>query len=228
MSAARLLVHGVLRAADAAGLGAETVAFGDLAAVVSCDLEDASDDAERSLALAKRHHETLCEITLSRDVLPIRLGAVFADADAVAKGLAELSDLFRARLAVCAEGVEMSLVAEDVGAPPAATVAAGGRDYLKARAAALTEARARPARLAQALDALEAELKPHARAVERRTAPPPRLRDLALLVQRGATVAVSNIVERRQAEFASMGLALALRGPWPVYSFASLSPASLS
>jgi hypothetical protein len=224
MSATRILVHGVVRGADAARLGVETVPFAGLAALVSCAPEGGGDDAQRALALARRHHEILCAVAERRDVLPVRLGAVFADADALARGLAGKADLFEARLAHCAGAVEFSLVAEELGAPLVACDAAGRRDYLKARAAA----RARPARVGAALDALEAEVVADARPVERRAAPAPRLRDLALLVQRGATQAVLNKVSRRQADLAPMDLALALHGPWPVYSFANFSTASLS
>jgi hypothetical protein len=154
MSATRILVHGVVRGADAARLGVETVPFAGLAALVSCAPEGGGDDAQRALALARRHHEILCAVAERRDVLPVRLGAVFADADALARGLAGKADLFEARLAHCAGAVEFSLVAEELGAPLVACDAAGRRDYLKARAAA----RARPARVGAALDALEAEV----------------------------------------------------------------------
>ena len=221
---ARLLVHGVLRATDAGGLS--VVAFADLAALVSTEGDEEGDDAERSLALARRHHALLCEVSQRCDVLPVRLGAAFADEAAAARGLSEMADAFRARLVVCADAVEMSLVAEDAGAPASPVAAISGRDYLKARAAALTESRARPGRIAAALDALEAALAPHIRRLERRAAVAPRQRDLALLVQRGATVAVSTLVETRRIELAPQGIALGLRGPWPVYSFAGHSPAS--
>ncbi len=201
------MVHGVVRAKDAAGLGVKTVAFSGLAVIVSPAPEDA-DDPESAIALAGRHPEILCGVVVKRELPLMRLGAVFADADALASGLAGMADLSHTRLAPCAGAVEYSLVAKELGAPPGACEAAAGRDYLKSRAAALTDARARPARLAAALA--------------------PRLRDLALLVQHDASDTVFDALGRRRADLAFRGLAMSLHGPRPVCSFASLTPASLS
>ena len=229
MSAARFLVHGVMRAPDSRRLSLAALPFGDLAAVLSPEPESEGDDAARTLALAERHHAILSGIAEAADILPVRLGAAFADADTAARALAEMADLFRARLDVCADAVELALVVEDLGAPPAPpAAAAGGKDYLKARAAALSEARSRPARVAAALEALEADLTPLSRARVRRPPAPPRALDLAWLVQRCAISTVSNRIRQWEDRLAALGLAASLRGPWPVYSFASLSPASLS
>jgi hypothetical protein len=229
MSALRLLVHGVMRAADARGLAARVAPFGDLAAVVSEDNEPEGDDAARTLALAQRHHALLSEIAATCDVLPVRLGAAFADEAAAARQLAEMADVFRAGLAACAGAVEYSLVVEDLGAPVAPEPPdSGGKTYLKARSEALARSRARPARIAETLDGLEAQLRPHVRALARRPAAPPRALDLTALVQRHATPTVLSWINQRQDELAALGLAADLRGPWPVYSFATLFPGSLS
>jgi len=226
---APILVHGVLWAADAARLEADVIAHDDLAALVSreADSPAAAQQAEAAIALALRHHERLSAAAARCDILPVRLGAFFGDEAAVRAMLAGAASAFRDRLQIAADAIEMALVVEDLG-PPAEPPgpSPGGVAYLRARAAALDADRRRGPRIAEALAGLEAELGAVARLTVRRPIDRQRggarIFELALLIQRRAIQTASLLVSAKTGAAAALGLRIALDGPWPVYSFASV------
>jgi Gas vesicle synthesis protein GvpL/GvpF len=162
-------------------------------------------------------------------VLPLRFGTLVPDEAAAHRLLATHAATARTQLERIGNarewGVRLvrTLTADPVPAPAGAEVS--GTEFLSRRRQALTEAERAGAAAERAADRLEAALEPHTRARLRRGGSPGSslLLDLAFLVEPDSEAAVTAALEQLAADEAANGLALELSGPWPPYSFASLT-----
>ena len=229
---APLIIHGIV--ANDAPQPAEAPAHdrvgGDgLAALVSPLVLGPDGSADTAEAL--RHHAILAAYAAVTDVAPVRFGAVVADAGAARAALHRDAASHRAALARIAGCVEFGLRAT---ARPGATVAAppptDGRSYLRARLAVRQGREAAQHQRAAALDALRHGAGAHAEAMlvlpARHDLHPPRVLDLAVLVARDRSAALSALADTLAPRLAAAGLDLTLTGPWPAYSFAAADEAA--
>ena len=225
-----------------AGQPVELVPDGDLGLLVSrvapdelqVDAEDLSETG-RLATLARRHDAVVRAAAADGPLLPLRFGTVVADEDAARRLLREHADVAREQLARVGDarewGVRLvrSLEAEPAPAGPASSAdrpAASGTEYLSRRRQALQERERTAHDAAASADLLQEVLAPHAtEALHRGGAPGSSLLlDVAYLVRPDAESGFLAAVERLTPELASHGLTVQLTGPWPPYSFASLTP----
>jgi hypothetical protein len=181
-----------------------------------------ASDAEVSPEALWRHEEVVEALMADRDLLPVRYGTRLDDEAAVARALEERREELAAALDRVRGAVELSVRAaapgaQELSAPalPEATSgaadAAGGAEYLRARARAAAGHDRTAKILHEPLSAL-------ARASVEGTPHPPELFRAAYLVEHEAVERFTEAVGRLQN--ANQGLRLLCTGPWPPYSFA--------
>ncbi len=179
-----------------------------------------TDDEAEALDLATRQAQILACYTTQTDVLPIALGAGFADEAGLTRHLLQQAGWLDAMFARFAGRVEYGLRLEASGAAPApgASPATGGRDFLTRRRAVRdrrTETQARQkaqiARISQLLVQRAAEVKQLA----------PRgqscLADWALLLDRQALPGL--VQDLKTLDDAPCQINMRLTGPLPPFSF---------
>lgn len=228
-----LLIHGVIPAdaPEPAGapagrrlgfLAPDGRALAGLVSPLGADEGAAADAAE-----ALRHHDILAAHAALGDVAPARFGAAAQDEAAALACLcahgAEWAEALD-RIAGCVEwGARLTLAEAAAASPP---VTDGGRDYLRARLEARRARETAEAIRTGAIAAIQHRLAESAKAtvahLPSHHAPGPRrILELALLAPRAAAEALTAAAEAAAREAARAGLALALSGPWPAYSFAA-------
>jgi Gas vesicle synthesis protein GvpL/GvpF len=190
-------------------------------------------DADRAAQLAIKHNALLTALAVQTDILPVRLGAAYADEAAVRAMLADQENLFVTALGRIGGAVEFAvrmtaLTELETEKQPAISDAMSGRGYLKARGAVADRRRqageiiataSRRVLIALGHDAVEqAVIKPRRGSPE---AVPKRLLDIALLIRRDTLETFAARVVAAQAEAAQSGFKLSVSGPWPAYSFAT-------
>jgi Gas vesicle synthesis protein GvpL/GvpF len=179
-------------------------------------------EAEVSPEALWRHEELVEALMADRDLLPVRYGTRLDDEAAVARALEERRDELAAALDRVRGAVELSVRAAAPAAPELSGVAlskaaggaeeaAGGAEYLRARARA-TAGHERTAKI------LHGPLSALARESVEGTPHPPELFRAAYLVEHDAVERFAATVAR--VESANPGLSLLCTGPWPPYSFA--------
>jgi len=226
-----LLVHGIVAArglTEPDESGAICVAGRTLQAICTRRDPDAVpfDDADAEIAAAMAHHDRLVRLSERHDVLPVRFGTVFSGAEPLRAHLDTNAAAFAAslkRISGCQEfGIRIGIEATPNGTDTSTlggAPASGGRQFLRQRRAL----RDRRSDIAAQRTAL----------VERVTdAIATCARDLRHAPRRdGDMVEASVLVSRTRAQplfalhrtfedaMARLGLSLAIRGPWPAYSF---------
>ena len=212
---------------------------GDLWAIVSTVPEDVYgetsvaarlSDVDWLSACGGAHHAVIARAGRRRSVVPFRLLTLFrSQARAVEEVRRLRGPLVRAlaRVAGRDEWVLRAMAeAPRAAAPPRR--AQSGTAYLLARA----DAPGRPIGLAaarRAVGQMAADVARRADAVERRRADatlPHVLYDATLLVARRRRIELQATVRRWSTRLASSGARLSLTGPWPPYSFVTLSTRS--
>ena len=174
-----------------------------------------ASDAEVSPEALWRHEEVVEALMADRDILPVRYGTRLDDEAAVACALEERREELAAALDRVRGAVELSVRAAAPGSlelsGPALPEAAGGAEYLRARARAAAGRDRMVKILHEPLSAL-------ARASVEGTPHPPEVFRAAYLVEYDAVERFTAAVGRLQS--ADPGLSLLCTGPWPPYSFA--------
>jgi hypothetical protein len=182
------------------------------------------ENLEWLAAVSVRHQHVVAAIARSRDILPARFGTVFRGAASLAADVEQRkSALVRdlKRVAGCEEwGVKVFKLEPQ---PPMAVGVESGRDYLRAKAAALRPRPSRAAdeeveRLVRALQALAVETASGGGAVSRGQ------RGLqwqgSLLVKRSHAAKLQQLLRRFSREWEGKRR-IEISGPWPPYSFVS-------
>jgi hypothetical protein len=194
------------------------------ALALDIDPEPTSDEAARMLDWAGRQNTTLAHYIAQGDVIPIALGAVFSDADAVHDHLRARAADLQATAAQVAGRCEYVLHVrpnEDAFTPPELqTDAQTGLSYLRARRDRRDRRVQRSADRQSLLRQLETTLTPLAQ--QRRVhdvAGKPLLADLSLLVARDRTGDLTTALHPLAQRAHALGLKLRLIGPNPAYSF---------
>jgi hypothetical protein len=212
------------------------VADADLALLVSpvdparlrVDQDDLSEDGPLA-ALVRGHDAVLTAAAAAGPVLPLRFGTLVPDEAAAHRLLATHAATARTQLERIGNarewGVRLVRTLAVDPVPASAGAEVSGTEFLSRRRLALTEAERAGAAAERAAGRLEEALEPHTRACLRRGGSPGSslLLDLAFLVEPDSEAAVTAALEQLAADEAANGLALELSGPWPPYSFASLT-----
>jgi Gas vesicle synthesis protein GvpL/GvpF len=240
------LVHAVMNADVSPDLADVTiiqdsalvlVTADDLMALVSILPIGASEtlfaDPESAAGIALQHHALLTKLAVSHDLAPIRLGAIYADGEAVKAMLRESSVDFCAALKRIAGAAEFAMKLTPSGEAAISEnpdPAISGRSYLQRRAdqAAAQRNRTEQARqvASDAFQAVSSVALEHAFAPPRRNAQADqekRLLDAALLVERSQTVRFEAAVLAAQAIAEKAGYRLTVTGPLPPYSFVGIA-----
>jgi hypothetical protein len=202
-------VYGVV--AGECSPGVEIVRYEELGALVSVVTEELDlEDVDTVARLARAHDSVLRAAHAQTDVIPFRLGALYASRDAVADMLRERADAFRELLARLRGMTEWGVKGFPQAAP-AAPPPKTGAEYLARRRAERETATVETA-AAEVHEALAAR----AAAAELNT---PRdqgqILNGAYLVPRDAAFAA--LVDEQGRRHAQ--LELKVTGPWPPYSF---------
>ena len=171
-----------------------------------------------------RHQQAVAAIAAARDILPARFGTVFRNSTSLAahveKHKAHLTRDLK-RINGCEEwGVKVFRARTQ---PETAAAAKSGREYLRARAAALHEEAPRPAdaevqRLLHALEKMVAETAPGSGVVSRGQRG--LLWQGSLLVKRLQRDQLQELMGRFSRDWEG-ARRIELSGPWPPYSFVS-------
>ncbi len=265
MPCAFILLHGVIDGTTAGRIDAsaprdaldggpvEVVRAGTLSAVVTPipgRLADGRASAalleneDTVTALAVAHNRILTDLSAHGAVAPVKLGAAFADDEAVRAAVLARQTCFENALARIdgageyavrvvdapdrARRAPASASTESASADPAAI---GGRAYLHARGARRRARDAAAQRTEAFLDALTDQVAALARAVVS-TPPAPaapgrpaRRLDLAVLADDAGAARLDALVGSMSAPASELGLMIEATGPWPAYSFAELDDA---
>jgi len=171
-----------------------------------------------------RHQQVVAAIARSRDILPARFGTVFRTPSSLAADVEKHKTVLSRdlkKISGCEEwGVKIFNLRSQA---PAAIAAKSGRDYLRAKAAALRpekrpEGDAEVQRLTQALERLAVASAPGGGAVSRGQ------RGLewqgSLLVKRPQRGKLQQLISRFSQEWEGRRR-VEVSGPWPPYSFVS-------
>lgn len=240
------LLHGVTGASDVprvlekareAGLTTiEATCAGDIAGLVSIHgaslTESLSPEGmlanpERAADLALLHHNILAAAVAVTDVVPVRLGSVFSSLE-TARGLLSRERLrFAPELRRLKNSLEMGIRITAFEAQKAGSLEeTTGRSYLRRRAAVRTDAAAERAEQTKSMRvALERLANFAVDAVKRPSRPregeAALLADVAFLIRREELEAFQMEAEAMKQELLTSGVAIAVSGPWPAYSFIS-------
>jgi hypothetical protein len=180
--------------------------------------------------LARGHDAVVRAAVPAGPVLPLRFGTVVADEDGARRLLREHAATARERLDRIGDAREwgVRLVRSLTEQEPATTgprEELSGTEFLTRRRQALRERddAAQAARVAA--ESLEAALAPHVTESLRRGGAPGSslLLDVAYLVPPGSEAGFLAEAERLGADLRPSGLSLEVTGPWPPYSFATLT-----
>lgn len=222
------------------------VGFEDLqAATADVSSDEFKKGAERGNDLTwieqkARHHDAVLKALMTGGpIIPLRLGTVLRDEEAVRQVLARHAEPLRANLAALAGkkewGVKVLMDAEAARAletreQPAATAAAGpaGRAYF-ARKQREETSRGDVGRLAQSF-AKECHEQLSAAAAGAVTLPlgkreagqPQVVSKAAYLVSNDEAIRFHRVVDHLSNRYESHGLSLQVTGPWPPYNFVRL------
>jgi hypothetical protein len=198
---------------DGAPVSLETVE--DLGAVVSVLARQPSPESEQAVLDHARVVEAVARESAA--VLPARFGRSYDDAEELRRAVEARAGELRESLERVRDCVEVGLrvlapeqaVTADASSPAPAE---SGRDYMRARLAAVHDAEA-------LADEVHLPLAGLARASTRSIATPRLLLTAAYLVPRASLPAFRARVEELQRS--RPGVSLACTGPWPPYSFAA-------
>jgi hypothetical protein len=196
------------------------------------DPDDLSETGRLAI-LARGHDAVVRAAVTAGPVLPLRFGTVVADDVGARRLLREHAVTARERLDRIGDarewGVRLvrTLTEEEPASAGPREERAGltGTEFLARRRQALRE-RDDAAQTAQsAAESLEKALVPHVTDFLRRGGAPGSslLLDVAYLVPPGTEAAFLAETEQLGAELRARGLALEVTGPWPPYSFATLT-----
>ena len=188
-------------------------------------------DASRATALAVAHHEILAAAAAVGDVVPVRIGSVYATRGSVCDLISREGPAFMQALDRVAGGVELGIrisLSTPAGDDGRVKVAAGGRDYLRRLSDAEKARREHASHVQSFRRDLLAELTGLARhivprPVRQRPDLPTIIGEVAMLVMRGVETTVGDLVRRESARATALGLSLSMTGPWPPYSFVDLA-----
>jgi hypothetical protein len=196
-------------------------------------LEPRLADAEWVSAAAAAHHASIERLARTQTVVPFRLFTIFSsDARARQTTVRNVPRLRRAlaRLAGREEWVlrigphDPARLAAATRGGAAKSSPASGTHFLRQKAAAVRERRARADRVASdAADVVRA-LEAVADGTSVRPAPPGTavLVDAAFLVPKPRRAGFRRALQAHAAPLLAEGCAISLTGPWPPYSFASI------
>lgn len=187
--------------------------------------------------VAAEHNAVLEELTMTTDVLPLRLPALYRDIADVERALRAERDEFRAALDQVSGhlewGAKIFLVGEPAGQDEPDEQPASGRDYLLRKAAqAHRREDAAQVRRRLILTAHEELALASTHAVVNATQDraltgrdEPMLFNAAYLVSRGGQDHFLSLAEEEAARLQAEGMALEVSGPWAAYNFAGRAAA---
>lgn len=190
-------------------------------------LHERLEDLETLEALARAHDGVLEAALAAGDVVPLRLGTLYASADAVRELLAD--ERFARALRRVHRKAEWGVKAFAVPrAQDAAPRPASGAEYLARRRAEREQAATQEDELAEVLAGIHASLADRADAAVLTRPQDRRLSgreeemvlNAAYLVGREDAPEFAALVRRLGDRGAQAGVALELTGPWPAYHFA--------
>lgn len=222
-----LLLHGLVPAqtelrADAPvhqhvpcdGFTALTSTADDLGAI-----EDLAPDALADLAL--RHNAILLAYCPDTAVMPMRFGAAFSTTQMARAQLNVAASAHRKSLATLTHLREYTVWLDVAGDPPRSTASpASGRDFLAQKRSSRDLRQALGTHRMAVAQELLTELEQFGAGLQQASAPKPgRLLGAALLIPTKRIDRLTQIATRTEAKAAPLGLALAVTGPWPAYSF---------
>jgi hypothetical protein len=245
-----LILHGVMRAGDAAALGLIPDMFGKgdacvvaldgpaagMSALVSAcpagvDAAGLFGDAQRTEGFAVAHNRILSAACEHHDVLPVRLGAVFGSDAALREGLGAQAPALAARLEALSGGVEYGVkitlnntpnnTPNYTRQPQTAPAADTGRGYLRQRGLQRDAARDGARHAAAEANAVIAALSQLA--MDSRNRPSAAAAPQARAFAFLVRRAGRDMFEAKAEALAAGtggGLSLQITGPWPPYSFA--------
>lgn len=219
MTALALLA--ILPAATARSLGEPgtiRVPAADLVGLCGPAPDFSTAETARRAVLAQ--HERLVRLAKAHDLVPVRPGAVFADATGVARHLREEAARYRGLLSRVAGCVEVAITVRIGQGPadePESATAESGLAYLRARG--LRARAAVPPSTARAVSVLAHTLATCAAGlpVAHPGAQPPGHASATLLVPRPRLPDLLAQIWRTAA--ATSGLSIGVEGPWPCYIF---------
>jgi hypothetical protein len=203
-----------------------------------CDVDPATFEVLRSpgpegldtlAAAAHAHDEVLAHLAAATTVLPLRLGTVVPDDEALRALLAEHADELSAELGRMEGMAEWSVTVQlfDEAEPgdEAARAASSGADYLQRRRDALDAREHRWERRQALAAALHERLASCARQADTVTSRPvddvaPPLLHGVYLVSADEVADLEEVVARLRAEHP--GTVIEITGPWPPYHFTSV------
>ncbi|MEM9425086.1 MAG: GvpL/GvpF family gas vesicle protein [Pseudomonadota bacterium] len=224
-----LLLHGIIRA-DAPGppagtLGHLRITAGELAGLARPVAAHAlSAEGASPMAEVEAHHDLLSAYAVSSDLVPVRFGTAFSGQRAIVDMLRSEVDTHLARLARVASCVEYTLKLSRIPDRPRQAVAPGqenGRAFLKQKQKVRDAQRSLAKRrtdfvsevLNQATDAVQNSVM----------VPSPSAQIIAasaLLVARKTAPDLLDVLRHLSVHASACGVAVALQGPGPCYSFA--------
>ncbi|MEO0411363.1 MAG: GvpL/GvpF family gas vesicle protein [Pseudomonadota bacterium] len=209
------LVYGVARPGQASALqglrgldgqGLSVIRCGALAAVVSSHQTDMFEEADTPAlhAFAASYHRCVTQMSAHMDLLPMQLGMMLADAQAVRQYLQASSGPLETHLSQLAGFQEWQLQLTLCDDSDAAPKVADAKMYLRARKAALDQKKAAQQSCDVYLEALAQHLlKDGARACRRAPEGP---NTLYVLWPRGADQALLTLVEAQAAQMDALRL----------------------
>jgi hypothetical protein len=206
-----------------------------VAQALVCDVDPATFESLREpgpagldlLAAAAHAHDAVLARFVDAPVLPLPLGTVLPDDDAVTGLLARHADGLRAELDRLTGTAEWAVTVRTVEEPAADDTAppTSGRDYLEARRAARSQREGRWADQERLTAALHGPLAACAIAAEEiasrplEEAAPPLLHGVYLVADDARDRFVSTVAYLRTEH---PGTIIEVTGPWPPYHFAAL------
>ncbi len=221
-----LALHGILgegaaRCADAPPHA--LVAAGALTAIVS-DAPGGLDSQDGAVAAALAHDALLSAYHAQTTVAPVRLGICFSDSHELCAALEADAGRYAAMLARLEGRSEYGVTleaAQTEAAPAGRGQADSGRGFLAAKAGQRTAKRARGQQTSDLAQQIAELAVARADGVTLRQARPGRPLALACLLDQRSADALARALDPLAERARGLGLTLALRGPWPPYSFAA-------
>lgn len=228
-----LLLHGIIRA-DAPDPPAGTLAHmrvvaGELAGLARPVAEHVlSEEGPSPMAEVKAHHGLLSAYALSSDLIPVRFGTAFSGQRAIVDMLRSEADLHLAGLVRVASCVEYTLKLSRIPDRPLRSVARGqedGRAFLKQKQRVRDAQRSLANRRSAYVSQVTNEAANTARRSVKVSSPSPGVfAATALLVARETVPDLVGNLRRLSEHASACGVAVALQGPGPCYSFADDDP----